>query len=190
MNNEASHISQGSAPPETDIPNLVQRIQEGDSQAVAALYSMHYQQLYTFAYYRLEGNVPLAEDITEEAFLRAFKTIGTFKWRGVSFGAWLVTIARNLIVDMLRRPDTLQLQETWLDATSDPEKLVEQTLTNKELGVALEKLTSEQKEVIILRFFDDFSIAETAKILGKSIDAIKRLQARALVVLESNLSRD
>ena len=190
MNNEASHISQGSSSPEADIPRLVERTQEGDSQAVATLYSLHYQRIYTFAYYRLDGNVPLAEDITEEAFMRAFRMIGTFQWKGVSFGAWVVTIARNLIVDMLRRPEALQLQETWLDASLDPEKAVEQDITNKELGMALEKLTPDQKEVIILRFFEDFSIAETAKITGKSVDAVKRLQARALIVLESKLTRD
>ena len=122
--------------------------------------------------------------------MRAFRMIGTFQWKGVSFGAWVVTIARNLIVDMLRRPEALQLQETWLDASLDPEKAVEQDITNKELGMALEKLTPDQKEVIILRFFEDFSIAETAKITGKSVDAVKRLQARALIVLESKLTRD
>ena len=77
-----------------------------------------------------------------------------------------------------------------MDASLDPEKAVEQDITNKELGMALEKLTPDQKEVIILRFFEDFSIAETAKITGKSVDAVKRLQARALIVLESKLTRD
>jgi RNA polymerase sigma-70 factor (ECF subfamily) len=190
MNNEASHISQGSSSPEADIPRLVERTQEGDSQAVATLYSLHYQRIYTFAYYRLDGNVPLAEDITEEAFMRAFRMIGTFQWKGVSFGAWVITIARNLIVDLLRRPEALPLQETWLDASLNPEKAVEQDITNKELAMALEKLTPDQKEVIILRFFEDFSIADTAKITGKSVDAVKRLQARALIMLESKLTSD
>ncbi len=189
MNNERINISQGFSPPEYDIPNLVQRSQEGDSQAVATLYSLHYQRIYTFAFYRLNGDVPLAEDVTEEVFIRAFRMIGTFRWKGVSFGAWLVTIARNLIVDHLRRPEDLPLEETWLDSSIDPAKIVEQEMTHKEMFRALQKLTPDQKDVIVLRFFEDFSLAETAKITGKTIEAVKRLQARALTTLGDGLSR-
>ena len=190
MNNEASHISQGSSLSDHDIPNLVQRTQDGDSQAVATLYSLHYQKIYTFVYYRLSGNVPLAEDITEEAFLRAFRTIGSFRWKGVSFSAWLITIARNLIVDQSRRPEALPLEETWQDSSPDPEKLVEQNAAQQEMYAALETLTADQKDVILLRFFDDFSLAETAKITGKTVDAVKRLQARALAALENSMTRN
>lgn len=190
MNNEASHISQGSSLSDHDIPNLVQRTQDGDSQAVATLYSLHYQKIYTFVYYRLSGNVPLTEDITEEAFLRAFRTIGSFRWKGVSFSAWLITIARNLIVDHSRRPEALPLEETWQDSSPDPEKLVEQNAAQQEMYAALEKLTTDQKDVILLRFFDDFSLAETAKITGKTVDAVKRLQARALAALENSMTRN
>lgn len=190
MNNEASHISRESSLPDYDIPNLVQRTQEGDSQAIATLYSLHYQKIYTFAYYRLSGNVPLAEDIAEEVFLRAFRTIGSFKWKGVSFSAWLITIARNLIVDLSRRPEALPLEETWLDTSLDPSKIVEEAVLQQEMYQALEKLTVDQKDVIILRFFEDFSIAETAKITGKTIEAVKRLQARALAMLGRNMVRN
>jgi RNA polymerase sigma-70 factor (ECF subfamily) len=190
MNNEASNISQGSSLPEQDILNLIQRTLDGDSQALATLYNLHYQKIYTFAYYRLNGNEPLAEDITEEAFLRAFQAIGSFKWKGTSFSAWLITIARNLIVDLMRHPEALPLEETWLDASLDPAKITEHEMTRRTIHRALEKLTLEQKDVIILRFFEDLSIAETAQIVGKTTYAVKRLQARALVMLGSNLTKE
>ncbi len=190
MNNEASYRSQGIQPSEIDIPTLIQRAQNGDSQAVSALYSLHYQKVYTFAYYRLGGNVHLAEDIAEETLIRAFRVIGTFKWKGISFSAWLTTIARNLIIDLLRRPEPLPLEETWVDAALDPAKIVEQSLVNAEMLHAIEKLTPEQKDVIILRFFEDFSLEETAKITEKTIAAVKRLQARALAALEGNLLKE
>lgn len=190
MNNEASHVSQDSSLPDYDIPDLIKRTQEGDSQAIATLYSLHYRKIYTFAYYRLSGNVVLAEDIVEEVFLRAFRMIGSFKWKGVSFSAWLITIARNLIVDLSRRSETLPLEEAWLDNSLDPSKIIEEAVLQQEVYQALEKLTADQKDVIILRFFEDFSISETAKITGKTVDAVKRLQARALAMLERNMVRN
>ena len=188
MNNEASHISPGSSLTDYDIPDLIRRIQNGDSQAVATLYNTHYQKVYRFTYYRLNGDVFLAEDVTEEVFLRAFQMINTFKWKGISFNAWLIAIARNMIIDLVRRPEALPLEETWVDIALDPQNIFENNNALKEMYKALEKLTGDQKDVIILRFFEDFSLAETAKITGKTIDAIKRLQARALASLENTMS--
>ena len=190
MNSEASEIPQAASLPEHDILDLIQRATGGDSQSVATLYDLHYQKVYTFAYYRLDGNVPIAEDITEETFMRAFRAIDSFKWKGASFNAWLITIARNLIIDFARRPETLPLEETWLDTESDPAKITEQAMGNAEVRLALEKLTLEQKDVIILRFFDDLSIAETAEIVGKTVFAVKRLQARALAMLGNNMIKE
>jgi RNA polymerase sigma-70 factor (ECF subfamily) len=189
MNNERTNISQGVYPPESDIHGLIRRTLEGDSQAVAALYNLHYKMVYTYAYYRLDGNRLLAEDITEEVFIRAFRTIGTFQWKGKTFGAWLVAIARNMIVDQYRRPEALQLKESLIDSSLDPAGIVEREAIYSEMMRIVANLTSDQREVIVLRFFDDFSVAETAKIIGKSMDAVKRLQARALVVIGDKLAR-
>ncbi|MBI3161868.1 MAG: sigma-70 family RNA polymerase sigma factor [Chloroflexi bacterium] len=189
MNNEGTNTSLASSLPEGEILALIQRALDGDAQAVAELYDLHYQKVYTFSYYRLNGDVALAEDVTEDTFLRAFRAIGSFRWRGTSFSAWLITIARNLIVDLSRLPETLPLEETWLDTSSDPAKITESEMSNAEVRRSLHKLTLEQKDVIILRFFDDMSIAETAESMGKTIHAVKRLQARALAALGNSLAR-
>lgn len=175
--------------PESQILALIQRVFDGDSQAVAELYSLYYQKVYTFSYYRLNGNASMAEDITEDTFIRAFGSIRTFKWKGVSFKSWLITIARNLIVDTLRRPEALPLEDFWLDTVSDPVLIFDEISSHSDVHQALNKLTAEQKDVIILRFFDDLTLEETADAIGKSVTSVKRLQARALAAMEIALRK-
>ena len=175
--------------PEGHILALIQRVLDGDSQAVAELYSLYYQKVYTFSYYRLGGNTLMAEDITEDTFIRAFGSIRTFKWKGGSFTSWLITIARNLIVDTLRRPEALPLEDFWLDANSDPGLIFDELSSHQDVHQALDKLTIEQKDVIILRFFDDLTLEETSDAIGKSVTSVKRLQARALAAMQIALRK-
>src|SRR5437867_4470766 len=77
---------------------LVAQAREGDRTAFAALYRMYLPTVYKFLFYRL-GNKAQAEDMTAEVFLRALRKIGDYNWTGADFGAWLLRIARNLILD-------------------------------------------------------------------------------------------
>lgn len=76
----------------------VERAQTGDGEAAAQLYSAYCDTVYRYVYYRV-GRKPTAEDLSSEVFVRAFGRLHTFTWRGRDFGAWLVTIARNLVAD-------------------------------------------------------------------------------------------
>ncbi|HEY0903757.1 MAG TPA: sigma-70 family RNA polymerase sigma factor [Marmoricola sp.] len=163
---------------------LVELARGGDKEAFGQLYDHYQSSVYRFLYYRV-GSMPLAEDLTAETFFRALRSMHSFRWQGKDFGAWLMTIARNLTADHFKAGRTRLEQTTedmqTLDTTSDgPEVEVLSSLTNETLLRALRDLPTEQRECLIMRFLQGLSIAETAEILGRSSGAVKQLQLRGV----------
>lgn len=163
---------------------LVELARGGDKEAFGQLYDHYQPSVYRFLYYRV-GSMTLAEDLTAETFFRALRSMHSFRWQGRDFGAWLMTIARNLTADHFKAGRTRLEQTTedmqTLDTTSDsPEVEVLSSLTNEALLRALGELPTEQRECLIMRFLQGLSIAETAEILGRSSGAVKQLQLRGV----------
>jgi RNA polymerase sigma-70 factor (ECF subfamily) len=163
---------------------LVELARNGDSEAFGQLYDHYHSSVYRFLYYRV-GSVPLAEDLTAETFFRALRSMSSFRWQGKDFGAWLMTIARNLATDHFKAGRTrLEMATEDMgvhdDATEGPETAVLASLTNELLLKALVELPSEQKDCLIMRFLQGMSIAETAEVLGRSEGAVKQLQLRGV----------
>ena len=163
---------------------LVELARTGDTEAFGMLYDHYNTSVYRFLYYRV-GSVALAEDLTSETFFRALRSMGSFRWQGKDFGAWLMTIARNLTADHYKAGRT-RLEYATEDmgahdsVTEGPETSVLSSLTNEALLVALKELPTEQQECLIMRFLQGLSIAETAKVLGRSDGAVKQLQLRGV----------
>ncbi len=163
---------------------LVELARSGDSEAFGQLYDHYHASVYRFLYYRV-GSVPLAEDLTAETFFRALRSMSSFRWQGKDFGAWLMTIARNLTTDHFKAGRT-RLESTTedmstLDSTAEgPESAVLASLTNEALLEALSQLPTEQRECLVMRFLQGLSIAETADVLGRSAGAVKQLQLRGV----------
>ncbi len=170
---------------------LVELARGGDTEAFGMLYDHYHASVYRFVYYRV-GSVAIAEDLTGETFLRALRSMSTFRWQGKDFGAWLTTIARNLTTDHYKAGRT-RLEYATEDmsvhdaATEGPESAVLDALTNEVLLDALRGLPTEQQECLVLRFLQQRSIAETAELLGRSEGAIKQLQLRAVRNLAKRL---
>jgi RNA polymerase sigma-70 factor (ECF subfamily) len=111
--------------------------------------------------------------------------MGSFRWQGKDFGAWLMTIARNLTADHFKagrtRLETATEDMGAHDApTEGPETSVLASLTNEALLQALTQLPTEQQDCLVMRFLQGLSIAETAKVLGRSDGAVKQLQLRGV----------
>ena len=163
---------------------LVELARGGDTEAFGMLYDHYHGAVYRFLYYRV-GSVALAEDLTSETFFRALRSMSSFRWQGKDFGAWLMTIARNLTTDHYKSSKT-RMETATEDmsphdsATDGPEVSVLASLTNEALLAALKQLPPEQQECLIMRFLQGLSIAETAQVLGRSDGAIKQLQLRAV----------
>nr|WP_237694968.1 ECF subfamily RNA polymerase sigma factor, BldN family [Streptomyces sp. SID5468] len=173
---------------------LVERAQAGETEAFGRLYDHYSDTVYRYIYYRVGGKAT-AEDLTSETFLRALRRIGTFTWQGRDFGAWLVTIARNLVADHFKS-SRFRLEVTtgeMLDANEverSPEESVLESLSNEALLQAVRKLNPQQQECVTLRFLQGLSVAETARIMGKNEGAIKTLQYRAVRTLARLLPDD
>src|SRR5690349_22881746 len=183
--------------PSPDIDELrrvVLRAKTGDADAFAALYDRYVDLVYRYVYFRV-GSHALAEDLTSETFLRALRRIADFTWQGRDFGAWLVTIARNLVTDHFKS-SRFRLEVTtgeMLDANEverSPEDSVLESLSNAALLDAVRRLIPQQQECVTLRFLQGLSVAETARVMGKNEGAIKTLQYRAVRTLARLLPDD
>lgn len=163
---------------------LVELARGGDKEAFGLLYDHYHTSVYRFIYYRV-GGVQLAEDLTGETFFRALRSMNGFRWQGRDFGAWLMTIARNLTADHFKSGRTRLEQTTedmsTLDSTTEgPETSVLEALTNDALLGAMRQLPQDQQDCLVLRFLQGKSLAETAEALERSPGAIKQLQLRAV----------
>lgn len=163
---------------------LVELARGGDKEAFGLLFDHYHPSVYRFIYYRTRSQT-LAEDLASETFFRALRSMNNFRWQGKDFGAWLMTIARNLTTDHFKAGRT-RLEQTTEDmgvhddATEGPDVAVLASLTNEVLLTALQQLPKEQQECLIMRFLQSMSIAETAQVLGRSEGAIKQLQLRGV----------
>ncbi|MEU6857824.1 ECF subfamily RNA polymerase sigma factor, BldN family [Glycomyces sp. NPDC046736] len=174
-----------------EVADLVARAQDGDPRAFGEIYDRYSDTVYRYIYFRV-NNAQLAEDLASETFLRALRRISSFSWQGRAFGAWLVTIARNLVVDHFKsgryrleivKPDVLGADAAETDPTTSPETAALEKLTNATLLTAVKKLNPDQQECIVLRFLQGFTVAETARTMGKNEGAVKALQYRAVRTL-------
>jgi RNA polymerase sigma-70 factor (TIGR02952 family) len=181
-------------PPEpegVDVWALVHRAQEGDAEAFGELYDHYVTMVHRYVYHRV-GDRATAEDVTSETFVRALRRIDSLSFQGRDVGAWLVTIARNIVLDHVKS-SRYRLEVATADmrdadrVTEGPEDAVVAHMTNRELLACVRQLGSEQQECIVLRFIHGLSVSETAEIMGKKDGAIKALQHRAVRRLASLL---
>lgn len=170
---------------------LVAQAQQGDQQAFATLYEQYRPLVFRFLRRRLEGSEEVVEDLTEDVFVKLYEKLDRYVERGLPFTAWLYRIAHNQLVDYLR---TLPRQNAQpLDAVADvPERQTTSeygsVLDRQTLEPALARLTPEQRQAVEFRFLQGMSVAETAAAMGRSEEAVKKLQARALVNLRRALT--
>nr|WP_084472070.1 ECF subfamily RNA polymerase sigma factor, BldN family [Haloglycomyces albus] len=173
------------------ITDLVERAQAGESEAFGDIYDHYSDTVYRYIYFRV-NSIQLAEDLASETFVRALRRITSFKWQGRAFGAWLITIARNLVVDYYKsgryrleiaKSEVIGSEKADSEGSNSPESAALDKLTNATLLTAVKKLNPDQQECIVLRFLQGFSVAETARAMGKNEGAVKALQYRAVRTL-------
>ena len=172
---------------------VIQEAGLGNKKALATLYQTHKVAIYTYVYYRVEGNGAVADDLTAEVFGRMVAKIHTFNQNGHPLLAWLYTIARNLIADHYRKEQQLDDGLSRYDHVSgnhDPELFVQLTIESQRLLQALSKITAEQQELVILRFIEGRNVAETAEIMGKRVGAVKTMSRRALASLQRIMEQE
>ncbi len=180
---------------EVNLGEMIARAQRGDQGAFDAIYARFANPLYRYLYARV-GDATQAEELFGDLWLRVVERIGSFRppanGAEPAFAAWLYRIARNLVIDSLRRRSGVGVP-LLVDVASREPSPDEQVIVGEErqsLQVAIERLTPDQREVVLLRFYEERSNAEVAALTGRSEGAVKVMQHRALHTLARLLGVD
>ena len=163
---------------------LVQRFQRGEPDAMTALFDMHVDRVYSYARHML-GNREDAEEVTSEAFLKAFRQAVEFRGEA-PFKAWLLRITRNACYDRLRQPRliTLPLLEADGEGCDHSDRIALQC----DLRRVMSALPEEYQDVLIMCDVEEWDAAEAGALIGKSTAATKSLLYRARAALRDGLS--
>jgi len=159
----------------------ISTINEYETQ-LSGLYEEYYDKIARYVYVHI-GNKEDAEDITGEVFLKALKSLNSYREQGVPMHGWLFRIAHNLTVDHLRKMNkrkTVQVDSVALLAIDSPADTAEMNIEFERVIEAMNQLTVEQREVINLRFFGELTSKEVGCILGKSDGAVREMQRAAI----------
>jgi RNA polymerase sigma-70 factor (ECF subfamily) len=167
---------------------FVDALTDRDADAWRRLFDDNYRRVFGYAYIRT-GTVADAQDVASNVFAEAVRSIGTFRYRGVAVTAWLLRIAHNETVDLLkarRRRAETSIGAHSIDELAARDEIAE-TGEWRDVSDALAALKPEQREVVHLRLIEGRSVAEVASLLGKSEGAVKVTQMRALKTMRKQL---
>lgn len=158
---------------------LVGRAQ-ADGREYEQLYTKYTKKIYTYFWFRVGRNREVAEDLTQDTFFNAFRSLDRFKSQGYSYFSYLLRIAHNLLVNYYRKPKTVELPEPdsmpaeYTEGTRDVERRSDSLVIWK----AMEDLPINEQNALILFYWDDLSVREIATIMDKSENAVKLLLSR------------
>jgi len=169
---------------DSDEKDLVEAAKQ-DPARFAALYDAHFERIYAFIVRRVRDRAA-AEDLTAEVFRHALASIRQFEWRGVPFIAWLYRIAANEIADHMKKIARETTDVLVDEPAADEIEIVEHRAA---LFRLVNRLPSEQRRVIVMRFAEERSTREIATEIGRSEGAVKQLQWRALQTLRARMGR-
>jgi len=186
-------VSSNATAQTADLRRLVEFAQQGDREALEALYLLHFDRIYSYLHMSV-GNRHDAEDLTTQTFLKMLEAIGRFRWRSAPFSAWLFRIAHNLAMDHFRTTKRWQPEEEvpepeGAEASSAEDEAL-QSIGRRSMLELIENLSHDQQQVLTLKFVFNFSNGEAATILDKTEGAVKSLQHRALTSLQKQVARD
>lgn len=154
----------------------IQLIKEAKKNPAAyeALYKKYANRLFNYFWYRLGHQKDIAEDLLQETFMRAYQKLPHFYLRSYSYYSYLLSIAHNVIVDYYRQPKFISL-----DSVNDvPDEVTQYQKFDQQrnaelLWRAIQQLPTNEKNILLLRYKNNLSIKEIARIIGKSENAVK-----------------
>lgn len=177
---------------------LVERCLSGEDAAWEELVRAHTPRVYGICY-RFTGSGSEAQDITQDVFIRVFQSLRTFRAGDGSFSVWLTRLTRNLLIDNyrrtknLRKTDSMEEQLTQLGEKASPESRADSRLASREasevLQLALQKLSPELREAVVLRDLHEMEYREIAQTLGIPEGTVKSRINRGRVELAQVLRR-
>src|SRR5688572_12033733 len=179
----------------SEIPAVLARARQGDSDAFCVLVERHSRGAFRLAF-RMTGNEQDAEDVVQESLIKAYRHLGRFETRA-DFGTWLYRIVANCAVDMIRgrqsrqkhtRPEPFE-QSTSAHASDlpGPERLAESAEVQRRVAAALDALSPLERAAFALRHYEGRTIDEISRTLGLGTSAAKQAIFRAVRKLRVEL---
>ena len=162
------------------IDALVRRARGGDTEAFGLLYDRYQPDLQRYLAQRVQ-DADIAADLVQQVFLKAWQAIPRYEQRGAPFKAWLYRMAHNLMIDHHRtRRSSASLDGVDVPEEAEAGLLIEQAELREQLYAALERLSEDHRQVLVLRFLLEKSAREVGEIMGRKEVTIRGLQFRAL----------
>jgi RNA polymerase sigma-70 factor (ECF subfamily) len=185
---------------------LVRRCVSGDAAAWQEIVQQYHRRIYNICY-RFSGSPDDASDLTQEVFIKVYRTLGSFDGSRAAFMTWVTTVTRNLLVDHFRKgkydrvtdslestsggqEDGLTVGEQLEDQSANPEQRVQSQQTQKMVHEVLKKLSPELREAVILRDLQDMDYKEIAQVLKVPEGTVKSRINRGRTELARLLQRN
>lgn len=168
---------------ETTDAELVEKCRNGDREAWEIIVRRRHSRIYNLAY-RFTDRFDLAEDLTQEVFLKVFRTLHSYRPESGTFETWIVRVARNHFIDDYRKYKTERQQTSPMDDQYDmaspggasmenPDRALERSETSARVHRLLSKLPEDQREAVVLRDLEEMSYEEISDILGVPLGTVK-----------------
>ena len=176
---------------------LIANYLSGDEKSLELLIEKHLKPVYRFVY-RYVGNAQDAQDITQDAFVKAWRNLRKFD-RQKSFKTWIFAIAKNTAIDFLKKRKAVSFSEfeskekrnTLVESMADPSplphELFEKGAIAQMLTLAINRLSPRYRTVVLLRHTEELAFREIAESLQEPINTVKSRYRRALVLLRKSL---
>lgn len=171
--------------------DLVDRVGRGDAAAVEALVARKLPRLLALAT-RMLGDRAEAEDVAQEAFVRIWRTAGSWRRGRARFDTWLHRVALNLCYDRLRRRREQPVADPpeQVDPAPLPDVGLGESETSERVARALQGLAPRQREAIVLTYYQELSNIDAAAVMNISVEALESLLSRGRRSLRALLMED
>ena len=174
---------------ENELQTVLEQARHLEPKALAKLSQYCYPRIFRYIYYRVNNSADV-EDLVSEVCLKMVRSIQS---QNGSFDAWIFRVASNVVTDYYRRRAVRRTVEPINDSIEnvrDGTNEINNLLDHQELRQMLAHLTDEQQQVIIFKFIEGYGNDEIADMLGKSVEAVRALQFRALTALRKLLGEE
>ncbi len=185
-------VVSGHTPPREVEEDLIALATKGDVEAFTRLYDVYADRVLRYIYGRV-GRIEDAEDLTQMAFLQAWRAIGRYRSTETPFRGWLFRIAHNVVVSYFRSWKPVGcLQDDLVDPgeSASPDGVLAGYEQQQQIRQAILRLSPDQRRVVTMRFLEDFDYQEIAGVIGKSEGTVRVIQCRALQQLRKLLERE
>lgn len=171
---------------------LMELAKAGDKEAFGRIYELYFVPVFRYIYFFVKSREE-AEDLTQTVFIKIFSSLSKFNQENKSPLAYFLTVSKNTVIDYWRSKKNIFIQdsekvfEELHNENDNPLKIAKEKEFKREIQIAIKHLTEAQREVIVLKFINDMKNKEIADYLGKTEEAVRQLQCRALKSLRSIL---